>query len=1363
MCSDVGWIAGRRLGRRPGWRAGWRAGLVPLLLLALAVGGAGEVAAQVTSDLVIRSASVTEGDSGTTNLTFTVVISPTSLQQVTVDWAEGTGGTATSGTDYTAITGGTLTFAAGDLNKTITVAVTGDTVQEANETIVITLSNAVGARIFTGTGTGTITDDDAPALSIDSPSVTEGDSGTKDLTFTVTLSPVSTQEVTVEHLLSVGGTATLGTDYVVASRLGTLTFPPGTSTQTIVIPVIGDLLDEPNELLLITLGSPTNAPIETRSGIGRIIDNDPTPTLSIDSPSVTEGDSGTKDLTFTVRLSAPSGNPLVVVSYNDTGNGTATSGTDYTAITSYGRLEFRDGATSATIDVPLIGDELSEADETIEVALIGPNRAVISPTAGTGTGTITNDDDPPTLSIDSPSVTEGDSGSKNLAFKVTLQGMSDQDVTVDWAEGGGGTATPGTDYTEIEGGTLTFPAGRSQTTPQTINVAVRGETTPEPNETVVVSLRNPKNATIATATGTGTITDNDAATPTLSIDSPRVTEGDSGTTTMTFAMTLSEASARQVTVDYADAGTGTATSGTDYTAITGGTLTFRPGQTRRTVNVFVRGDTTVEPHETVKVALSNPTNATISATAGTGTGTITNDDGATLSIDSPSVPEGADGDTTNLTFTVTLSATSSQPVTVNWAKGTGGTATSGTDYTAITGGALTFAAGETSKTIDVSVTGDDLDEANETVVATLSGATGATLATATGTGTITDDDAPPTLSIDSPRATEGDRGSTNLTFTVTLSAASARQVTVDWVDEDTGAATPGTDYRALTGGKLTFPAGATSQTIDVAVTGDVLDEENETVVVTLSNARNATIATPTGTGTITDDDAATATLSIDSPSVTEGDSGSKTLTFTVTLSAASGRQVTVDYADAGNTGTGTATSGTDYRPITGGTLTFRAGQTRRTVNVFVRGDTLDEANETIVITLSDAANARIATATGTGTIINDDGAPTLSINSPSETEGNSGDTTTLTFTVTLSATSAQQVTVAWADAGTGTATSGVDYTATTGGTLTFPAGTTTQTFPVSVIGDATDESNETVVMTLSSATGATIATATGTGRIINDDGQPMISVDSPSVTEGDSGTTDLIFTVTLIPATNLPGGGGFCAGGRQHGHARDGLRGVPLHPGDLPAGDDHPALQRKGDGRYDRRAERDHRGDPAQPGERGDLAGRWHRHNHRRRRRAVAVNQLAKRDRGRHRREEPDVHGNLKRGERPAGDGGLRGRQDRHGHVRDRLHGHHRRHADLPGGRHQPDLQRRGDRRHRRRGERDRGGVAKQPVQCDCIEYGEYRHGNDHGQRRRALAVDRLAARDGGRRRRHDNPDVQGDLERGERPAGDGGLRGRRG
>ena len=226
----------------------------------------------------------------------------------------------------------------------------------------------------------------------------------------------------------------------------------------------------------------------------------------------------------------------------------------------------------------------------------------------------------------------------------------------------------------------------------------------------------------------------------------------------------------------------------------------------------------------------------------------------------------------------------------------------------------------------MSVTGDTTDEADETVVVTLSNAANATISTATGTGTITDNDDAPTLSINSPRVTEGDSGSTNLTFTATLSAASGKQVTVDWAEGTGGTATSGTDYTAITGGTLTFAVGTTSQTFDVSVTGDTTEEPNETVVATLSNAANATIATATGTGTIVNDDGLP-TLSINSPRVTEGDSGSKNLTFTVTLNKAGVDQVTVDWAEG--TG-GTATSGTDYTEITGGTLTFAVGTTSQT-------------------------------------------------------------------------------------------------------------------------------------------------------------------------------------------------------------------------------------------------------------------------------------------------------------------------------------------------------------------------------------------------------------------------------------------------
>ena len=1413
--------------------------------------------------LSIDSPSVAEGDSGSKDLTFTVTLSPASGREVTVAWAEGTGGTATSGTDYTAITGGTLTFAAGTTSQTFNVSVTGDALDESNETVVVSLSTPTNAAVSNtaGTGTGTITDDDAtpsitvtvddgsvgegdgattitvtatvdgttrfgaattvtvsvagsgtasavdfaavdafdieiaagaasntgsftltptddaldetdetitvsgasggltvnpatisltdddaaPTLSIDSPSVTEGDSGSKDLTFTVTLSAASGQQVTVAYADATTGTATSGTDYTAIAG-GTLTFTAGTTSRTFDVSVTGDALDESNETVVVSLSSPTNAAVSNTAGTGTgtITDDDDAPTLSIDSPSVTEGDSGSKDLTFTVTLSAASGQQ-VTVAWADATTGTATSGTDYTAIAG-GTLTFTAGTTSRTFDVSVTGDALDESNETVVVSLSTPTNATVSNTTGTGTGTITDDDDAPTLSIDSPSVAEGDSGSKDLTFTVTLSAASGQQVTVAYADATTGTATSGTDYTAIAGGTLTFTA---ETTSRTFNVSVTGDVLAESNETVVVALSGSVNAAISTASGTGTITDNDAtpsitvtvddgsvgegdgattitvtatvdgttrfgaattvtvsvagsgtatavdfaavdafdieiaagaasntgsftltptddaldetdetitvsgasggltvnpatisltdddAAPTLSIDSPSVTEGDSGSKDLTFTVTLSAASGQQVTVAYADATTGTATSGTDYTAITGGTLTFTAGTTSRTFDVSVTGDVLAESNETVVVTLSNAGNATISTASGTGTITdndatpsitLTVDDGSvgegdgattitvtatvdgttrfgaattvtvsvagsgaaaavdfaavtdfdieiaagaasqtgtftltptddttdetdetitvsgasgsltvnpatisltdndatpTLSIDSPSVAEGDSG-TTNLTFTVTLSAASGQQVTVAYADATTGTATSGTDYTAITGGTLTFTAGTTSRTFDVSVTGDALDESNETVVVSLSTPTNATVSntTGTGTGTITDDDDAPTLSIDSPSVAEGDSGSKDLTFTVTLSAASGQQVTVAYADATTGTATSGTDYTAIAGGTLTFAAGTTSRTFDVSVTGDTLDESNETVVVELSSPTNAAVSNTagTGTGTITDDDDAP-TLSIDSPSVTEGDSGSKDLTFTVTLSAASGQQVTVAWADAT---TGTATSGTDYTAIAGGTLTFTAGTTSRTFDVSVTGDALDESNETVVVSLSTPTNATVSntTGTGTGTITDDDDAPTLSIDSPSVAEGDSG-SKDLTFTVTLSAASGQQVTVAWADATTGTATSGTDYTAIAGGTLTFTAGTTSRTFDVSVTGDTLDESNETVVVELSSPTNAAVSNTagTGTGTITDDDDAPTLSIDSPSVTEGDSGSKDLTFTVTLSAAS----------------------------------------------------------------------------------------------------------------------------------------------------------------------------------------------------------------------------------------------------
>ena len=486
---------------------------------------------------------------------------------------------------------------------------------------------------------------------------------------------------------------------------------------------------------------------------------------------------------------------------------------------------------------------------------------------------------------------------------------------------------------------------------------------------------------------------------------------------------------------------------------------------------------------------------------------------------SPTVAEGSGS--SSLEFIVTLSVASGQQVTVDYEDAGTGTATSGTDYTAITAGTLTLAAGVTSDTLAVGVLADALDEDAETVVIELSNPVNATINTATGTGTITDDDDEPTLSIASASVAEGTTGATpSLEFIVTLSAASGRQVTVDYEDAGTGTATSGTDYTAITAGTLTLAAGVTSDTLAVTVLGDALDEDDETVIVTLSSASNAAISTATGTGTITDDDAPP-TLSIADASVTEGDAGeTPSLEFIVSLSAASGKVVTVGYADATS---GTATSGTDYTAITAGTLTFASGVTRDTLAVSVTGDDTAESDETVIVTLSNPSNATLSgggtTLTGTGTITNDDGVPRLSISSPTVAEGSGS--SSLEFIVMLSVASSQQVTVGYEDAGTGTATSGDDYTAITAGTLTFAAGVTRDTLAVTVLADALDEDDETVIVTLSSASNAAISTATGTGTITDDDGEPTVTLSLSASTISENGGVSTVSATLSHPSSAI--------------------------------------------------------------------------------------------------------------------------------------------------------------------------------------------------------------------------------------------------
>ena len=334
---------------------------------------------------------------------------------------------------------------------------------------------------------------------------------------------------------------------------------------------------------------------------------------------------------------------------------------------------------------------------------------------------------PPSMRINDVTVTEGNTGAVAANFTVTLSAASTEAITIAYATGNG-TGTAGSDFYSTSG-TLTFAPGE---TSKTVTVPVIGDRLAEPNETFVVNLSDPTNATIADGQGVGTIIDDE---PLLSISDMSKKEGNSGLTAFAFTVSLSVAYDVPVKIGYSTAN-GTATAGSDYQAATG-TLTIPAGQTSGTITFQVIGDRLAEPNETFLVNLGSPTNATIAD--GQGVGTIM-DDEPRISISDVTKYEGKKNQTTLFTFTVTLSAAYDQPVTMSF-RTVDGTATTGDrDYVAKTG-TLTFAAGETSKTITIVIQGDSKRESDETFYLDLFGNSSNSLFTKKrGLGTIRNDD-----------------------------------------------------------------------------------------------------------------------------------------------------------------------------------------------------------------------------------------------------------------------------------------------------------------------------------------------------------------------------------------------------------------------------------------------------------------------------------------------------------------------------------------------------------------------------------------------------------------------------------------------
>ena len=931
----------------------------------------------------------TASESGT-DAVVTVTLSAEPERQVvlTITKSHRDGATAS---DYSGVPA-TVTFASTQTIKTFTVSATDDMDNDDGEGVLLAFGTPLPSRVTTGTPAGTtvnITDDDGDEVTVSfgtsSYTATEGGTGA---VVVVSLSQSTTVQVVVPvtHAAQGGATAqgTTGEDY--SGVPGSMTFGVGTTSLSFTVVAENDTVDDDDESVLLGFGT-------LPAGIGEgstadatvtLADDDDPSALSFGDVSATEG----SPVTFTVSLSPVSGKTVTVGYATSVGTDDTASSGDFT--TASGTLTFEPGETTKSVTVATTPDTTDEDNETFTLTLSNVDNATL-PSDASATGTINDDDSEGALSVQDASATEGSA----INFQVTAP-SSGKTVTVDYATSvePGDTASSG-DFTAASG-TLTFMPGE---TTKSVTVATTPDTTDEDNETFTLTLSNVDNAMLPSdASATGTINDNDNA-PSLSFGDASAAEG----SPVTFTVALSAASGKTVTVMYATsvASGNTASSG-DFTAASG-TLTFEPGDTTKPVPVTTTQDETDEDDETFTLTLSSASNAALPSDR-TKTGTITNDDSAgALSVQDGSAEEGD-----VMTFTVTAPA-SGKTVTVMYATSveTGDTALSGTDFTAKSG-TLRFVSGTEprTRTVTVSTREDTADEDDETFTLTLSDPTNATLPTpATATGTITDDDNPPTLSFVDASAIEG----APVTFTVSLSAASGKTVTVDYLTSvEAGDTASSGDFTAAPG-TLTFAPGATTGTVAVTTTHDTTDEDDETFTLTLSNANNATLPADTDKmGMITDNDSApTLALAVDDNEINEGDA---TLTVVLTASISGSQYAEDQEVTLSFSGTATEGASSDYAVSrTSLTLAKETGNASATATVTVYDDAIDEAvdRETIVVALKlDGTTVDTVTIT----VVDDDTrglALSLTQVDITETDGNA----TEMYTVALTSEPTESVTV----------------------------------------------------------------------------------------------------------------------------------------------------------------------------------------------------------------------------------------------------------------------------------------------------------------------------------------------------------------
>lgn len=910
-----------------------------------------------TSEVVLSvdAASITEDAAGL--VTFTLTRDNVSSESPALSVGLALGGSANSGSDYTASDSTSVDFAVGEATTTVTIDPSVDSIVEPDETVELSLVSGTGYTLGSpSVQSTTINNDDTSEVSVavDPNSILEDAAGELTYTFTRSNTSSETPELTINF--GIGGTATGGSDFT-ASASGTVSFAAGSATTSVTVDPTEDVVLEPDETVAISVDPPTTTSyaVGSPSLATGTLSNDDTAAVTVEDVVAVEG----VGLVFTVTLdNAVDGSFDVTASFVD---GTATGGSDFTATAQV--LSFAGNASETQqFTVPTTVDSTVEFDETFTVNLTATNGLV--DTTDTATGTITNDDESTVSVAVGPMMTnEDDPGVLTYTFTRDNVSAESPGLTIGFAISGSATAS---DYTASATTTVDFAPGQATTT---VTIDPITDTTVETDETVEITLTSggggynigSPNSAI------GTIVNDDTSDVSVAVSPASINEDDAGVLTYTFTRTDTSAESPGLTIDFTTTGTA---SVDDFVASATGSVSFAAGSATTTVTVDPEVDGIFEADETVIIEVTDGLNYDLGTTV-SASGTITNDDfsDVIIGVDLATIAEEGGG---TVTFTLTRDNISAEsPATTISFTTTGTTTPSGgaADYTASAVGTVEFAQGAATTTVTITPIDDPIVEADETVILTLVDGAEYNLGAATSaTTTILNVDISDVEVSVSPAAVNEDSGTLTYTFTRNNTSGETPERTITY--GTSGTATFTEDYTTNPAGTVTFAVGAATATMVVTPVVEPIVEPDETVIITVLDGTDYLVGeTDSATGTILNDDISDVSVVVTPTSLNENDPGTYTYTFTRTNTSDETPALTINFNSVGS-----ATSDFDYTPSHYDQITFEEGSATTLLDVDPTEDTFFEPDETVVVNVLSGANYNVAGAdnSATATILNDD-------------------------------------------------------------------------------------------------------------------------------------------------------------------------------------------------------------------------------------------------------------------------------------------------------------------------------------------------------------------------------------------------------